>query len=262
MSFKIFLDNINKNEQTSRMTKLYLFFVFFVSAVSLMAGPNTYKLINDKTYTWLEAKADAESRGGYLVTITTTEEEDKLKKLFPLMISSVDISWAIGATTENGGSWITGESSHYIPWRVGYGPGKYSNDHKYGEWHGGGMRNMENDHVYNGYILEIGNTSAIYKLRKSIPSGFSMLHIPFSYHNNTITDIFGAAPDFVLYEYKNSKWIINSYDPDFEEWDYPSHFLPAGTAVWVLNNSLQAKTIEFTGRMPQNWRKVIEISNP
>ena len=59
------------------MTKLYLFFVFFVSAVSLMAGPNTYTLINDKTYTWLEAKADAESRGGYLVTITTIDEENK-----------------------------------------------------------------------------------------------------------------------------------------------------------------------------------------
>ena len=62
------------------MTKLYLFFVFFVSAVSLMAGPNTYTLINDKTYTWLEAKADAESRGGYLATITTIDEENKLKK--------------------------------------------------------------------------------------------------------------------------------------------------------------------------------------
>lgn len=100
-----------------------------------------------------------------------------------------------------------------------------------------------------------------YKLRKSIPSGFSMLHIPFSYHNNTITDIFGAAPDFVLYEYKNSKWTINSYDSDFEEWDYPSHFLPAGTAVWILNNSFQAKTIEFTGDIPKDWKKVITTSN-
>ena len=100
-----------------------------------------------------------------------------------------------------------------------------------------------------------------YKLRKSIPSGFSMLHIPFSYHNNTITDIFGATPDLVLYEYTNNKWIINSYDPDFEEWDYPSHFLPAGTAVWVLNNSFRAKTIEFTGDIPKDWKKVITTSN-
>ena len=100
-----------------------------------------------------------------------------------------------------------------------------------------------------------------YKLRKSIPSGFSMLHIPFSYHNNTITDIFGATPDLVLYEYTNNKWIINSYDPDFEEWDYPSHFLPAGTAVWILNNSFRAKTIEFTGDIPKDWKKVITTSN-
>lgn len=100
-----------------------------------------------------------------------------------------------------------------------------------------------------------------YKLRKSIPSGFSMLHIPFSYHNNTITDIFGATPDLVLYEYTNNKWIINSYDPDFEEWDYPSHFLPAGTAVWILNNSFRTKTIEFTGDIPKDWKKVITTSN-
>ena len=254
------------------MTKLYLFFVFFVSAVSLMAGPNTYTLINDKTYTWLEAKADAESRGGYLVTITTIDEENKLKKLFPSMVSSVDISWAIGATTKNGGSWITGEFSHYMPWRSGYGPGQYSGNHKYGEWHGGGMRNMENHHVYNGYILEKEhitiNTPTTYKLKKLIPPGFSMLSIPFSHHQNTVNDIFGASPDFVIYEYTFTKnffegeWVINAYDSDFEEWDNPSHFLPAGTAVWVLNNSFHVKMIEFTGRTPKNWKKSIELLIP
>ena len=241
------------------MKKLFLICLF--SAVSLNA--NTYQVVHGN-FTWHEAKADAESRGGHLVTIETNEEEQKLKNLFPLLISSNLISWAIGATTENGGSWITGESATYMPWRTGYGPGYYSNLHKYGEWHQGGMRNMKNDHNFNGYILEIEikQKKTIYTYPKSVPTGFSMLNIPFSYKGNTVTDIFGALHDFTIYEYKNNRWIINSYDSDFEEWGYPSHFLPAGTAVWILNNSNKTKTIHLKGHQPKHWKKLIEISNP
>lgn len=251
------------------MKKLLLTILLF-NVVSLHA--NTYRLV-EGNFTWLSAKADAEAQGGYLVTITTATEEQKLKKLFPLLNSSNMISWAIGATTENGGSWITGELATHMPWRSGYGPGHYSNLHKYGEWHQGGMRNMTNDHNFNGYILEIEEKiqkRALYTFVHPIPPGFSIIQIPFSYKNNTVSNIFnssnifGVLSDFVLYDYDYRRgWLINSYDDDFEEWSTPDHVLSAGNAVWILNNTKKMKYIQFKGYRPSTWKEIPqEVSIP
>ena len=103
--------------------------------------------------------------------------------------------------------------------------------------------------------------SNTYKWKKFIPPGFSMISIPFSHGQNTVNDIFGAGHDFVIYEYTftnnffEGEWVINAYDSDFEEWDYPSHILPAGTAVWILNTSFFVQMIEFTGSIPKKWKK-------
>jgi hypothetical protein len=255
------------------MTKLYLFFVFFVSAVSLVAGPtithnnSTYQLIDDKSYTWHEAKIKAEQLGGHLATITSKEENNvvfnelNLKGLNP---------W-LGATdegSEGNWRWITGETWNYNNW------GSHGNDNANGEEHYLHFHSIFpgkwNDHgkimfQYSCFILEIKHKQPIvknsYTFKKFIPPGFSMLSIPFSHGQNTVNDIFGASPDFVIYEYTftnnffEGEWVINAYDSDFEEWDYPSHFLPAGTAVWILNTSFFVKMIEFTGSIPKNWKK-------
>ncbi len=71
-----------------------------------------YELITI-SQTWSEAKADCESRGGYLVTITSQEENDFVSSL----IESNSI-W-IGFTDElNEGDWqwVTGESVTYTSW--------------------------------------------------------------------------------------------------------------------------------------------------
>ncbi len=66
--------------------------------------------------TWSGAKSDCESRGGYLVTITSQEENDFISSL----IGEDDI-W-IGFTDEaNEGDWqwVTGESVTYTNWIPG-----------------------------------------------------------------------------------------------------------------------------------------------
>jgi hypothetical protein len=249
------------------MKRLFLISLIF-TALSLHA--NTYRLVQGN-FTWLAAKTDAEAKGGHLVTITTFTEEQELKKLFPLLNSSIMISWAIGATTENGGSWITGELVTHMPWRSGYGPGRYSSEHKYAEWHEGGMRNMKNNHKFNGYILEIEETEekkekrALYTYLHPVPPGFSMMQIPFSYKDNNVSTIFnsstvfGALSNIVLYDYDyHGGWLINSYDDEFEEWMIPNHVISAGTAVWILNNTTKIKYIQFKGHRPSMWREAPE----
>ena len=280
MSFKIFLDNINKNEQAFRMTKLYTLFVFLVMAVTLTAGPtvtykdSTYTLIDDKPYTWHEARIKAEQLGGHLATLTNLEENyivfDKLD------LRGINV-W-LGATDEGSEGkwrWVTGEPWTYNNWGP-HGNDNANNREHYLHFHGefeAQWNDHTNFHATNlGFVLELKTKqiepSNSYTFKKFIPPGFSMLSIPFSHHQNTVNDIFGAGHDFVIYEYtftKNffqGKWVINAYDSDFEEWDYPSHFLPAGTAVWVLNNSFHVKMIEFTGSAPKNWKKSIELSIP
>ena len=280
MSFKIFLDNINKNEQAFRMTKLYTLFVFLVMAVTLTAGPtvthkdSTYTLIDDKPYTWHEARIKAEQLGGHLATLTNLEENyivfDKLD------LRGINV-W-LGATDEGSEGkwrWVTGEPWTYNNWGP-HGNDNANNREHYLHFHGefeAQWNDHTNFHATNlGFVLELKTKqiepSNSYKLKKLIPPGFSMLSIPFSHHQNTVNDIFGAGHDFVIYEYtftKNffqGKWVINAYDSDFEEWDYPSHVLPAGTAVWILNTSFFVQMIEFTGRTPKNWKKSIELLIP
>ena len=94
----------------------------------------------------------------------------------------------------------------------------------------GGVKTGFGSTVRVKFILEIKHKQPIvknsYTFKKFIPPGFSMLSIPFSHGQNTVNDIFGASPDFVIYEYTFTKnffegeWVINAYDSDFEEWGF------------------------------------------
>lgn len=66
---------------------------------------------------WDEAKAACEDAGGYLVTVTTSEEADFIKTL----ISAKDKSafWMGGILQDNEWTWITGERFDYADWEAG-----------------------------------------------------------------------------------------------------------------------------------------------
>ncbi|MHA2316473.1 MAG: lectin-like protein [Candidatus Hodarchaeales archaeon] len=74
-----------------------------------------YELIQD-TRTWSDAKIDCESRGGYLVTITSQEENDFITNL--IGSNHVWIGFT-DETTEGDWQWVTGEPVTYTNWGGG-----------------------------------------------------------------------------------------------------------------------------------------------
>ena len=81
-------------------------------------APGQFEIIADEV-TWLEAKAAATSRGGYLATITSTNEWDRL---VPLLIASGKPNFWLGASDEKIESdwrWVTGEPFTFSLWNFG-----------------------------------------------------------------------------------------------------------------------------------------------
>ncbi|MDF7822385.1 lectin-like protein [Pontiellaceae bacterium B12227] len=91
------------------------------SEVSVLAGKgerSSYQIITGD-FTWHEAKADAESRGGHLVTITSAEEWNNI--VYQTGGPNHEHHLWIGATDEhNEGEWgwVTGEQWDYEDWEV------------------------------------------------------------------------------------------------------------------------------------------------
>ena len=96
----------------------------FVGVVQV-ADPDTgfsevslqYEVIS-KSLTWSQAKADAESKGGHLATITSQEEWDSLRQNYG---TSIDGCW-IGLTDEakeGQWRWVTGEPYEFRKWSAG-----------------------------------------------------------------------------------------------------------------------------------------------
>jgi hypothetical protein len=104
----------------------------------------------------------------------------------------------------------------------------------------------------------------LYQRITSIPTGFSMISVPFKYKNNTVKDLFGTLKNiryltiykFQVYDDASSSFVISSYDRDFKEWDNPEMVLEAGQAIWVLNTGKEYTFIPFKGYIPNNWRRL------
>jgi len=97
----------------------------------------------------------------------------------------------------------------------------------------------------------------LYQRTGSIPTGFSMVSIPFKYMSQTVPDIFGYAEnvsELTIYKFADSGFTINSYDKDFGEWDDPKMILEAGQAVWILNSGNGPVFWMPLGYIPNNWR--------
>jgi flagellin-like hook-associated protein FlgL len=89
---------------------------------TLNLGEDNYSVVSG-TFTWTQAKADAESKGGHLVTITSAEEWDRVLKKAPVADSR---NLWIGAyqqdlSNEPAGNWqwVTGEPWGYSNWYQG-----------------------------------------------------------------------------------------------------------------------------------------------
>ncbi len=74
-----------------------------------------YELIEEYK-TWNEAKIDCESRGGYLVTITSQEENDFIEGLHGSNIIYIGLTDEV---TEGEWQWVTGEALTYTNWNTG-----------------------------------------------------------------------------------------------------------------------------------------------
>ena len=117
-----------------------------------------YVLVN-KTLTWKEAKAEAESMGGHLATFNSEQEWDAMVAEVGLTNISNDNIW-LGATDEveeGVWKWVTGEPVTYNRWDEGQPDGK-TNQHYMLIWAATGAR--WDDMELNGY----GNVALRYFL--------------------------------------------------------------------------------------------------
>lgn len=111
---------------------------------------STYQII-EGNFTWHEAKADAEARGGHLATITSQKEDNKIKELV-----EEGVFYFLGGTDENqegSWEWITGEPWAYENWKTGE-PNNQNNENYLHYYKGEGWFD---GHAGSrvGYILEI-----------------------------------------------------------------------------------------------------------
>jgi hypothetical protein len=111
-------------------------------------GYHTYSQING-SFTWTAAKADAESRGGYLATVTSAEEKNKIE-----LIRNANDLWlgASDSVQEGSWTWVTGESWSYTNW-YGSNPDNSGNEDYLSILSDGRWNDLPNSGL-NGYVLE------------------------------------------------------------------------------------------------------------
>ncbi|NDB96825.1 MAG: hypothetical protein EBZ78_11815, partial [Verrucomicrobia bacterium] len=109
-------------------------------------GYGRYQLISSNL-TWIQSKADAEARGGYLATITSQAEQEFVVNFFGGGLAAGLTMNAIGAyqtskASEPSGNWawVTGEPWVYTAWNGA--PDNYQGNQDYGYLIG---------NIYGGY---------------------------------------------------------------------------------------------------------------
>jgi hypothetical protein len=87
---------------------------------TVTVNQKTYEIIYG-SYTWTEARADAEGRGGHLATITSEEEFQDICQQLPDFDSGMARVWLGGTDEGSEGNWrwITGEPWGYNRWTPG-----------------------------------------------------------------------------------------------------------------------------------------------
>ena len=113
-------------------------------------GRHEYSQING-SFSWTAAKADAESRGGYLATVTSAEEANRV-----MAVVSQPALWLGGSDSASEGSWawVTGETWSFSAWNTGQ-PDNSSNEDYLELKSTGDWNDLPNTSpTPNGYVLE------------------------------------------------------------------------------------------------------------
>ena len=110
-----------------KITALFLSLVFICSACAISGAAEEgtsgtyshyYKVFNVVGGTWEEAQAFCQSVGGYLVTITSEDEQDGVKELLKER-GGLNCYWAGGRLVDGHWTWVTGEAFEFTNWAVG-----------------------------------------------------------------------------------------------------------------------------------------------
>jgi flagellin-like hook-associated protein FlgL len=143
-----------------------------------------YEAVDFDNSTWGEAKNDAESRGGYLATVSSIEEWDKILQVSPM--NDPRYMW-LGATDENSPGvweWITGEPWSFELWATGEPNDTGTCLHKLSD---SGLWNDTYDYaryLNSGYILERDVTETT-----ETESHLSLINLPWSDLHATIMQV-------------------------------------------------------------------------
>ncbi len=80
-------------------------------------NPNSYAYVT-KPGTWSEAKSDAESKGGYLATVTSQTEWNQIQASLGANFNNE--AWLGAKLTSNGWEWVSGEPFTFSAWSSAY----------------------------------------------------------------------------------------------------------------------------------------------
>lgn len=123
---------------------------------SYESGASRYQIIAG-TFTWLEAKADAESRGGHLATITRQSEWDLIAGLFGNSLLGAFLG-GTDAQVEGVWRWVTGEPWAFTRWSPGQPDNAGGTQHYLWLHPSGGLLwdDTHNAGLPSFYLLEMG----------------------------------------------------------------------------------------------------------
>ena len=147
------------------MKSLLLLFVLIISPSMFGLEYSGKFVLVSGNFTWHQAKADAELRGGHLATFTSAEEWDNM--LADVGSTIGQFNWWMGATDElqeGLWKWVTGEPWSYTNW-CPWEPNNYRNTEHYLVTWGEANQNRWNDIASTaniGYILEISSHTVVF----------------------------------------------------------------------------------------------------
>jgi hypothetical protein len=101
-------------------------------------------------------------------------------------------------------------------------------------------------------MAQVYSVNAVGYVNVNVPPGFSMIANPLNASTNTITALFGAAPDgTVIYKFNPATGTYTSNLKDFGEWSIPNDTLVPGEGAFIRNNGTQPFTVTFVGEVMQ-----------
>ncbi|MDO4633545.1 MAG: lectin-like protein [Eubacteriales bacterium] len=135
---------------------------FLLGQVLVSADSGDTATYNGHTYqrfeeskTWTDAKKYCEGLGGHLVTITSSGEQEAVKNL--VSRGSKKQYW-LGGTSQNGGTWVTGEVFGYTNWAARQ-PDNYRSNEYYMQMYR--VSNPRSSGSYLGTWNDISNNNYI-----------------------------------------------------------------------------------------------------